>query len=88
MMPHGGSLIKYTAESAGTYAIAVNPGNTSNICPGYGRIAEKKIYSRSHNCTIYGLALHRDLNASLNILRLGTDPMKEGFARLHQSHII
>ena len=81
-------MIKYKAESAGTYAIAVNPRNTSKICSGCGRIVEKKIYNRSHDCPICGLELHRDLNASLNILRLGTDRMKEGFARLHQSHIL
>ena len=81
-------MIKYKAESAGTYAIAVNPRNTSKICSGCGRIVEKKIYTRSHDCPVCGLSLHRDLNASLNILRLGTDRMKEGFARLHQSHIL
>jgi putative transposase len=80
--------IKYKAQSAGTYAIAVNPRNTSKTCSGCGSIVEKKIYTRSYDCPVCGLSLYRDLNASLNILRLGTDPMKEGFARLHQRHIL
>jgi putative transposase len=81
-------MIKYKAESAGVYAIAVNPRNTSQICSGCGTIVKKEINQRSHDCPVCGLSLHRDLNASLNILRLGTDRMKEGFAQVHQSCIL
>lgn len=66
-------MIKYKAESAGTYAISVNPKNTSQMCSDCGTIVKKEIYQRSHDCPVCGLSLHRDLNASINILRLGTD---------------
>lgn len=66
-------MLKYKAEKAGAYAVAVNPRNTSKICSGCGTIVEKKISDRQHNCPVCGLSIHRDLNASFNILRLGTD---------------
>jgi len=68
------AMIKYKAESAGVYAIAVNPRNTSKMCSGCGAIIEKKLSDRQHDCPVCGLSLHRDHNASLNILRLGTNP--------------
>lgn len=67
-------MIKYKAESAGSYAIAVNPRNTSQRCSGCGTMVKKEIHQRSHNCPVCGLSIHRDLNASINILRLGTNP--------------
>lgn len=66
-------MIRYKAENAGSYAIAVNPRNTSQICSGCGTIVKKEIHQRRHDCPVCGLSLHRDLNASINILRLGTD---------------
>lgn len=80
-------MIKYKAESAGTYAIAVNPRNTSKICSGCGTIVEKKIYDRQHDCPVCNLSLHRDLNASINILRSGTGLFeKMGLPSAQQSH--
>ena len=69
-------MIKYKAESAGIYAIAVNPRNTSKICSGCGTIVEKKISDRQHDCPVCNLSLHRDLNASINILRSGVGLLK------------
>ena len=66
-------MIKYKAENAGVYAVAVNPRNTSKICSGCGTIVEKKISNRQNNCPVCSLSLHRDFNASLNILKLGTN---------------
>lgn len=65
--------LSYKAENAGKYCISVNPRNTSKICSGCGTIVEKKISDRQHDCLICGLSLHRDLNASINILKSGTD---------------
>jgi putative transposase len=73
-------MIKYKAESAGIHAIAVNPKHTSQICSGCGTLVKKEIYQRRHDCPVCGLCISRDLNASYNILRLGTDRVKEGFA--------
>lgn len=66
-------LIKYKAENAGTYATAVNPRNTSKKCSGCGEMVKKEIYQRQHDCPVCGLSLHRDHNASINILKSGTD---------------
>jgi putative transposase len=66
------AMINYKAESAGCYAIAVNPRNTSQICSGCGTVIEKNLSDRLHVCDC-GTILHRDHNASINILTSGTD---------------
>ena len=81
------AMLTYKAESAGSYAIAVNPRNTSQICSGCGTIVKKTLKKRQHDCPACGMSVDRDLNASYNILRLGTDRVKEGFAWFFQSHL-
>lgn len=66
-------MIKYKAESAGTYTISVNPYHTSQICSNCGTLVKKEIHQRSHDCPVCGLSLHRDHNAAINILKSGTD---------------
>lgn len=66
------NCIRYKAEIAGTYAIAVDPRNTSQICSNCGSIVSKKLSDRIHNCSVCHIVLDRDLNSSINILRLGT----------------
>jgi putative transposase len=69
-------FIEYTsckAESAGKKVILVNPQNTSQICSGCGNTAKKSLSVRTHKC-LCGLVLNRDINAAINILRLGTSP--------------
>jgi putative transposase len=66
-------MIRYKVESTGGYAIAVNPRNTSKKCSGCGEMVKKEIYQRQHDCPVCGLSLHRDHNASINILKSGTD---------------
>ena len=66
-------MLVYKAESAGKYAIAVNPKHTSQKCSGCGTMVKKDITERSHHCLVCGLSIHRDLNASINILKSGTD---------------
>jgi putative transposase len=63
--------IRYKAESAGVYAIAVNPRGTSQICSGCGEKVPKKLSQRQHDCPKCGLSLGRDHNAGRNILALG-----------------
>lgn len=63
--------IRYKAESAGTYAIAVNPRNTTINCSGCGEKVQKTLAQRTHSCPVCGLILDRDHNAALNILALG-----------------
>ncbi len=64
-------MLKYKAESAGTYCIAVNPKGTTQKCSKCGTIVPKSLYVRLHNCTNCGFVADRDVNAALNIHRLG-----------------
>jgi len=63
----------YKAVSAGKEVILVNPRNTSQICSGCGNTVKKSLAARTHKCPC-GLVLDRDINAAINILRLGTSP--------------
>lgn len=71
------SLLSYKAEEAGRVVLFVNPAYTSQDCSTCGnRDKEKKSLStRTHKCKQCGLVLDRDLNASLNILRIGLDSL-------------
>jgi len=61
----------YKAVDAGRNVILVNPANTSQMCSGCGQIVKKDLSVRTHNCPYCGLSIDRDLNAALNIARLG-----------------
>jgi putative transposase len=63
--------IAYKAESAGRYAVAVNPKGTTQRCSGCGAIVPKGLSQRIHLCPDCGLVLDRDHNAAINIVRLG-----------------
>jgi putative transposase len=62
--------ISYKAESAGRWAVPVNPNGTSQKCSGCGAVVKKKLSERIHMCAC-GLTLDRDHNAGLNIKGLG-----------------
>jgi len=66
--------LSYKAESAGKKVVFVNPRNTSQICSGCGETVKKSLSVRVHKCPFCGLILDRDVNAAINILRLGTSP--------------
>jgi putative transposase len=66
------NMLTYKAEEAGTYAVAVNPYRTSQICSNCGTIVKKTLAQRQHDCPNCGLNIDRDLNAAHNILKLGT----------------
>jgi putative transposase len=59
------------AEEAGKIVVAVNPRGTSQMCSQCGEIVHKDLSVRTHQCPHCGLNIDRDLNAALNILRLG-----------------
>lgn len=65
------------AMEAGRNIVLVDPKNTSQMCSKCGMIVPKKLSDRMHICPHCGLTMDRDLNASLNILRLGStrDPI-------------
>jgi len=59
------------AEDAGSRVILVNPKNTSQRCSRCGKIVAKTLSDRIHSCPHCGLAMDRDQNAAINIMRLG-----------------
>jgi len=64
------NCLSYKAEEAGRKLIKVNPRNTTQICSHCGLIVPKDLSVRVHDCSC-GLKIDRDLNAALNILKLG-----------------
>lgn len=69
-----GKLIQYTtykAEDAGRCVVLVDPKKTSQMCSRCGQIVAKDLSTRLHNCPYCGYKADRDLNAAINILRLG-----------------
>ncbi|MDP3064602.1 MAG: transposase [Chloroflexota bacterium] len=64
------SILLAKAEEAGREVVLVNPRGTSQTCSACGAVSPKDLSERWHSCAC-GLSLHRDLNASRNILALG-----------------
>ena len=63
------------AEWAGRTIVKVNPAYTSQDCSSCGHRKKKALSEREHNCECCGLNINRDLNASINILRIGLDSL-------------
>ena len=63
-------ILTYKAENAGRKLVKVNPAYTTQMCSKCGRIKEKTLDEREHNCSC-GLNLSRDQNAAKNIYTLG-----------------
>jgi len=61
--------LQYKAESAGCEVIEVEPKGTSQRCSNCGELVKKSLGIRNHKCPHCGFSIHRDLNASINILR-------------------
>lgn len=64
-------MLSAKAVEAGRAHIRVNPAYTSQDCSGCSNRQEMPIHIRDYKCPKCGLALHRDVNAARNILRLG-----------------
>lgn len=67
------------AAEAGRRVVGVNPAYTSQICSGCGHVQKVPI-GKPYECGACGLVIHRDVNAALNILRMGRGvyPSAEG----------
>ena len=65
------NVLSHKAEDAGRQFIAIDPRGTSQRCSQCGAIVKKELSNRWHDCPICNCHLHRDFNASLNILSLG-----------------
>jgi putative transposase len=56
------------AEEAGREVVRVNPAYTSQTCSGCGHLQSMPLSVRVYECPYCGLVIHRDHNASNNIL--------------------
>ncbi len=65
------TLLFFKAESAGRTIVRVNPAYTTQDCSKCGHRQKLTLSERTYSCPCCKLVLDRDLNASLNILRLG-----------------
>jgi putative transposase len=62
----------YKAESAGKLIVKVDPTNTSKTCSSCGNIkVNLTLSNRTYCCSKCGNKIDRDVNAALNIKRLG-----------------
>ncbi|GBC63817.1 transposase [Desulfonema ishimotonii] len=68
-------ILKYKAPHFGKKVAAVPPHYTSQKCSACGNIVQKSLSIRTHSC-ICGFVSNRDLNAALNILRVGMDTLQ------------
>jgi len=66
--------LAYKAEEAGKLLVEVDPRNTSKICSNCGKLVDKTLADRVHKCEC-GFECDRDLNAAINILRIGADSL-------------
>jgi putative transposase len=64
------------AEEAGSKVVLVNPKFTSQACSRCGLIVPKELSERTHRCKC-GIEIDRDLNAAINILRLGLESLSQ-----------
>ena len=67
----------YKAENAGREVVLVDSKNTSKMCSNCGMLVEKDLSERTHNCPFCGLSIDRDINAAINILRLGLQSVRK-----------
>ncbi|MCL4485649.1 MAG: transposase [Nitrospirae bacterium] len=67
------TILSYKAESAGREFRKVNPAHTSQTCSSCGHRQKMPLSDRTYSCPCCGMEKDRDLNASLNILRLGLE---------------
>jgi putative transposase len=63
----------YKAERRGGRCLVVNPSGTSQKCSTCETVVRKDLSMRMHECQSCGLVLDRDLNAALNVLKLGLE---------------
>ncbi|MEH2363988.1 RNA-guided endonuclease InsQ/TnpB family protein [Nostoc sp.] len=63
--------LEYFGHKYGKVTVAVPPHNTSQNCSSCGEKVFKSLSTRTHVCSHCGYVADRDLNASINILKLG-----------------
>ncbi len=63
--------LEYFGYKYGKVTVAVPPYNTSQNCSHCGQKVQKSLSTRTHDCHHCGFVEDRDINASINILKLG-----------------
>ena len=63
--------LEYFGHKYGKVTVAVPPHNTSQNCSHCGQKVKKSLSTRTHICPHCGYVEDRDINAAINILRLG-----------------
>lgn len=63
--------LEYFGHKYGKVTVAVPPHNTSQNCSNCGTKVKKSLSTRTHVCPHCGYTEDRDINAAINILRLG-----------------
>ncbi|MCF2145056.1 transposase [Desmonostoc muscorum LEGE 12446] len=63
--------LEYFGHKYGKVTVAVPPHNTSQNCSNCGKKVKKSLSTRTHVCLNCGYVEDRDINAAINILRLG-----------------
>jgi len=71
-------ILRFKAEEAGREVIEVPAKNTTQMCSQCRELVPKDLGVRIHSCPHCGLTIDRDLNAALNILRLGLNILRLG----------
>jgi len=65
------AYLTYKAACAGRQLVKVNPAYTSQDCNQCGHRQKMPLSERVYDCPCCGLSIGRDLNAALNILKIG-----------------
>lgn len=76
------NLLEYKAEYAGKRVVKINPAYTSQTCSKCGTRHKLKLSNRVYHCPCCNLKLDRDINAAINILRLGMRSLGKDFQPL------
>ncbi len=63
--------LEYFGHKYGKVTVAVPPHNTSQNCSNCGDRVQKSLSTRTHVCPYCGYVADRDVNAAINILKLG-----------------
>ncbi|BAY74621.1 transposase [Nostoc linckia NIES-25] len=67
--------LEYFGHKYGKVTIAVPPYNTSQNCSNCGKKVKKSLSTRTHVCQHCNYVEDRDINASINVLRLGLNTL-------------
>jgi len=77
-------LLEYKCVDNGSELVKVDPANTTRACSNCGTVKDMPLSVRTYKCAECGLELHRDINASINILNRAVE--KDGRAGLARTY--